>query len=919
MRAEAEGPRPERSRSRSPRVPRRRPGARDLLAAALALVAFAASGANAATPGPYDLSAADALLRSELARLRGHVAVIVRQGGTDIYRFQAGDIGFDTRVGMASFTKTVSAAVVLSQRDEGRLELDERLGSALPAFESNGLGAPTLLDAWGMRSGLDSLVPYEHDARFTLAESVDRLARFGFLAFAPPGSRLGYDGAGMQAVGRIVELRSGAAWEDVARARVLEPCGMPGTDFGQFAPNPSVPGGLRSTPEEGIRFARMILDGGVCDGRRVLSAASVEQLFTNATRGLPVFASPWPATHPLYPYGADPDYGFGDWVLAESPASGHVEEIVGAGAWGSSLWVDRRRGVAAVLYTDVPAGSQDALDATLGLFDAVRRAVEARQVRGLTVSGRGPERSLSWSRADGSSATRLYGSATPIRDLGGLRRARLLVETPASSAAVPAYPYYAATALLGTHENTALVPAVNALDRPVGLVRYVPVASRTAGAQGSEWRTDLGLLNPGTTARRATVTFHAPAGPVATTIDVPPGAQVVRADVVASLGATGSAPLSVAADGELLVSSRTSSPASPCFPGGSIGLALPTFRDGEGLPAGAAGFLPQLREDPAFRTNVSLVDLGPAPARVRVGLHDASGRALGAVERTLAPAEWRQLDRPFAPLAAPAGLAAAWARVEVLEGGPVAAFATVIDNATNDPTVRVAVPESAASSSALVPMASHAPGAMGATWRTDLGLLNAGPTPRTATVSFLARGGAVSLPFTVPPGTQLVVEDVVAALGASGSAPLAVSADGELVVSSRTFSGGGACPGTLGLALPTVADGEGLLQGEAAFLPQLREDASSRTNVIVVNAAPFSGTARVRFHDADGREVASTEVKVPASGFVQLDRPFASLGGRSDVAAGRALVEVVSGGPLVAFATVVDNATNDPVARDASR
>lgn len=898
----------------TPRRRRTRLLPRWLLAGALAL----GEPATAAGTGPYDLSAADALLRSELPDLHGHVAVLVRQDGVEIYRFQAGDIGFDTLTRMASFTKTVSAAVVLSLRDEGLLELEERLGQGLPAFEANGLGNPTILDAWGMRHGIDSLVPYEHDERFTLAGSVDQLARFGYLVFAPPGSRLGYDGAGMQAVGRIAELRAGDSWERVARTRLLDPCRMPRTDFGQFHPNPSIPGGLRSTPEEGIRFAQMILDGGWSEGRRVLSGASVEQLFTNATRGLPVFASPWPATHPLYPYGVDPDYGFGDWVLAENPGTGHVEEIVGAGAWGSSLWVDRRRGVTAVLYTDVPAGSQDALDATLGLFDVVRREVEAKQVRGLSVEGSGPERTLTWTRPAGSSATRVYGAAAPILDLQDLRGASKLAETAAGSATVPAFPYYAATAILGTHENTALVPGSNALSRPVDLVRLVPVASHAGGAQGSAWRTDLGLVNPGTSDRTATVTFHALAGPLSARLLVPPGAQVVLPDVVASLGGSGSAPLTVAADGELAVSSRTFSPASGCLPGGSIGLALPTFLDGEGLPAGSSGLLPQLREDAAFRTNVSLVDAGSLPARVRVRLHDAAGRELAAAELSLAPSEWRQLDRPFASLASRTDLVAAWARVEVLEGGPVVAFATVIDNVSNDPTARVAVPGTTAAPVVRVPMASHASGAMGSTWRTDLGLLNAGSVPRSVTVSFLAAGGAVSRGWVVPPGAQLVVEDVVAALGASGSAPLEVSVDGPLVASSRTYSGGGACPGTLGLALPTVTEGEGLAQGESGLLAQLREDADFRTNVILVNTAPFPARVRVRLHDESGRELVSTEVRVAASGFAQLDRPFAKLAGRSDLASCRARIEVLSGGPLVAFATVIDNATNDPVARVAA-
>ena len=72
-------------------------------------VVFIAAASTAAPAGeshPYDLSAIDALLAAEASSLSGHYAIIVRQDGTEIYRAQLGDIGFDTKLGMASLTKT---------------------------------------------------------------------------------------------------------------------------------------------------------------------------------------------------------------------------------------------------------------------------------------------------------------------------------------------------------------------------------------------------------------------------------------------------------------------------------------------------------------------------------------------------------------------------------------------------------------------------------------------------------------------------------------------------------------------------------------------------------------------------------------------------------------------------------------------
>ena len=420
-----------------------------------------ASAMQPAGAQPYDFTAANQLLTAELPNLDGHVAVVLRQNGVELFRFQAGDIDFGTQTRLASFTKTLSAAVILSLVDDGALTLNERLGDALPQFEANGLGDPTILDCWAMRHGIDSAIAYEHDSRFTLAESVFRIGAFGFLQFTPPASQLSYDGAGMQAVGWIAESRTGVAWEGLARQRVFDRCAMPGADYGQFAPNPAVAGGARSSANETMNFAQMVLDGGWFAGQRVLSDAAIERLFTNHTRGLPVFATPWPATHPLYPYGRDPDYGFGDWVLAENPGTGHVEEVVGAGAWGSFIWLDRRRALTAVLITDVPAGSQRAMDAALGLFDIARNEVEAAQATELAVSLTEGGVQLSWQAADGATATRIYGAATPIRDIFDLRSATFLGEVHGTTALVARRPYYATTAVFEQFENPALIPEEN--------------------------------------------------------------------------------------------------------------------------------------------------------------------------------------------------------------------------------------------------------------------------------------------------------------------------------------------------------------------------------------------------------------------------------------------------------------------------
>ncbi len=416
---------------------------------------------SVAVAQPYDFSDADTLLDSELPNLDYHVAVIVRQDGAELYRYQYGDIDYDTLVRMASFTKTVSAGVILALVDDGLMTFDERIGDTYPLFDANGIGDPTVLDAWAMRHGIETPLEYQRDPRFTLAESIVRIGLTGELVFGP-GSQLGYDGAGMQVTGGMAQLRTGLLWEDVARAWIFDWCDMPLTDYGQFYPNPAVAGGLRSTPEESMNYAQMVIDGGWYGGERVLSDAAIAALFTNNTRGLPVYGSPWPESHPLYPYGVDPDYAFGGWVLAENPETRHVEEVVGAGAWGSYMWLDRRRGLTAVLFTDVTPGSQGSMDAALGVCAIARREVEAGQASDLRAVEIAAHVCMRWEVPAGADVVRVYGADAPIRDVHDLREAELLLETAASEAALPLYGNYAVTAVFDGFENTALIPGGNA-------------------------------------------------------------------------------------------------------------------------------------------------------------------------------------------------------------------------------------------------------------------------------------------------------------------------------------------------------------------------------------------------------------------------------------------------------------------------
>jgi subtilisin-like proprotein convertase family protein len=90
----------------------------------------------------------------------------------------------------------------------------------------------------------------------------------------------------------------------------------------------------------------------------------------------------------------------------------------------------------------------------------------------------------------------------------------------------------------------------------------------------------------------------------------------------------------------------------------------------------------QVESSMAFRTNLGAINAGEVDAHLRFTLFDAAGTAIASTERTL---------RPFEAIQFPVGAIRAVpllhgrVRVEMLEGGAYAAWASVVDNITGDP------------------------------------------------------------------------------------------------------------------------------------------------------------------------------------------------------------------------------------------
>ena len=153
---------------------------------------------------------------------------LVHSGGCGVRDLAAGSApDADTAFRICSMTKSFVAMVVLSLRDEGRLDIDapvDEIAPDLRPLAEAGPDAPpvTVRQLLTMDAGLPQDDPWAdrlmgHDNAWVSAEVFAR----GATRSRAPGTAFEYSNYGWAALGRVIEAVTGQRHQDVVRERVL--------------------------------------------------------------------------------------------------------------------------------------------------------------------------------------------------------------------------------------------------------------------------------------------------------------------------------------------------------------------------------------------------------------------------------------------------------------------------------------------------------------------------------------------------------------------------------------------------------------------------------------------------------------------------------------------------------------------------
>ncbi len=364
------------------------------------------------------------------ANIPGAVGMIVDRDGVRYSRAlgvadvaSGAPMAVDTLAQIASMTKALVSVGAMQLVEQGRLSLDDDIGTVLPE-----LANPQVLEGFGADGQ-----PQTRAAKrpVTLRHLLTHTAGFGYSFIHPevlqvyaargtpkagtldtirmplmfdPGERWEY-GVSTDWAGLAIEAVTGERLNDYLTANLFEPLGMKDTAFRPALPadaakvhirtaegalNP-IPlylgggefdgggGGGTSTAPDYARFVRMLLNGGELDGQRVLSAETVATMGQNHVAPLRAGFMGTAMPDIAQPYDTFPDqhtgWGLGFLINPEPGPNGRSPgSLAWAGIFNSYYWVDPVKGVGGVFVTQLsPFGDPGALDC----FGALERMAYA--------------------------------------------------------------------------------------------------------------------------------------------------------------------------------------------------------------------------------------------------------------------------------------------------------------------------------------------------------------------------------------------------------------------------------------------------------------------------------------------------------------------------------------------------------------
>ena len=469
----------------------------------------------------------------------------------------------------------------------------------------------------------------------------------------------------------------------------------------------------------------------------------------------------------------------------------------------------------------------------------------------------------------------------------------------------------------------------------------VPAVGHAAGANNSLFESDLRIANVSAQAMKYLLNFtltntDGTQSGQSTTIQVDPGVTMALDDILANFfglgvegsGATGmleirpltttSTTTSLSPTSKPSVATVASSRTYNTTPTGTFGQFIPAIPYSQFIAKGGGVIsLQQVAQSAAYRTNFGVVEASGQKADVLVHVFDNTGAEVAApIAISLLPGEHKQINAFLA--ANNISLGDGRLEIEVTSAtGKVTAYASTVDNITNDPLLVLPVVKGALSSSRyVVPGIADLNGG-GASWRSDMRIFNGGANMVNVTLAYVAQPGNTgtdqTVTFSLKPGEVHPIDNAMQSLfgltNSGGSVVITTDTPSSLVATARTYNQTSA--GTYGQFIPGVSPQESVGLGDRTLqILQLESSTRFRTNIGVTETSGQETTVLVTAIPSDSKVAASTQITLAPNEFRQFSLDAFGLGTLYNA---RVTVKVIGGtGKVTAYGSVIDQQTQDP-------
>jgi CubicO group peptidase (beta-lactamase class C family) len=307
------------------------------------------------TKPTYDFSNVHAALKTDASTIGtstsvlGADFVIVNASGTLFQNHYGLYTGSDV-LAIASATKIVSAATIMTLVDQQKLSLDVPISTYLSYWTDPAKASITMRMLLSHTSGLPGLNQQEacigdQSADMTLDECAQIIAKDKLIAV--PGTAFAYSGEDFQVAGAVIQAITHTDWDTYFEQAIAQPCDLTTFNYDHDAPNPRIAGGGYTNTADYAILLRMLLSGGLCGSTRVLSTIAVAEMEEDElTAKESILYTPGLSIPPY-------SYGLGFWLDPPSNNGGTTTtEYSDPGAFGATPWIDTKNGYAAFLLIE---------------------------------------------------------------------------------------------------------------------------------------------------------------------------------------------------------------------------------------------------------------------------------------------------------------------------------------------------------------------------------------------------------------------------------------------------------------------------------------------------------------------------------------------------------------------------------------